>query len=240
MKKRKTDSRTLRGEIAFSLPIYWRMDGAAKSQDAPLVVCMHGQWMTEDFFALLIQKLFDLPFRFLLPRGPYPIPVPGKKTIGASWYSYDGNQERFLDELVRTEQAVLDVLHSVESAHGLRPRRRYMLGFSQGGYAGSYIALHRSDLFSRLVISGARVKEEALEEEIRVAGERGFRALICHGTRDKAVPIEAAERSRKALARGGVTSEVRTFNAAHSIGRSQVIAIREWLMEQEGLGSTES
>lgn len=225
----KDEKKTVRGEIPFTIPMRWRLDGDAADGAAPLVLCLHGQWMNEDLFALILQKLHELPFHFLTPRAPYPIPVPGKKKIGCSWYPYDGDQERFLAELAVTEAALVRLLGDVERRQNLRPAARIVLGFSQGGYTGGFLALRRSDLFHGLVVSGARVKSEVLAGEIAAAAKRGMRALICHGRRDKAVPPSAAERSERALARSGIETELRYFDSAHRIGKEQVAVIRDWL-----------
>lgn len=221
---------TIRGEMPVTLHMSWRLDGAARAPDAPLVLALHGMGMDEDSFALLLQKLFVLPCRFLLPRGPYPVEVRGeRRRIGAAWYAYDGDQERFLISMQRTESMLLELLRTVEGAQGLAPRRRYMLGFSQGGYCGSFVALRHPEVFAGTIVSGARVKTEALEAEIRAAGLRGFEALLCHGRRDAHVPLEAAERSRDGLGAGGIECELQTFDTGHSLGRAPVTAIETWL-----------
>jgi predicted esterase len=219
----------VRGRHAASIDIAWRLDGAADEPDAPLVLCLHGMGMDEDSFALLLQRLHARPWAFLTPRGPYPVEVRREARIGASWYAYDGDQERFRAELLRTEAIVLGLLRSVEDAQGLRPRARVLMGFSQGGYCGSWIALRNPDLFAGLIASGARVKTEFLQEEIRAAAPRGFRALLLHGSRDASVLPEAAERSRAELQAGGVATELRSFDAGHSLGRDQVAAMGDWL-----------
>lgn len=221
--------RTLRGEFPVRVKLPWRLDGAATDPGAPLVLCLHGQGMDEDSFALLLQKLFDRPLRFLLPRAPWPFEVRRERRIGWSWYPYDGDQTRFLVELARTEEMLLGLLRAVEDAHGLDPRRRFVLGFSQGGYLGGMLALRHLDLFHGLVVAGARVKTEALGDEIRAAAGRDFRALLLHGQRDTHVLPEAAERSREALDAAGVPVQLLTFDAGHALGRAQVDAIGRWL-----------
>ncbi len=230
--KERSEKRVIRGEIPFTIPMHWRLDGKGVKADSPLVLCLHGQWMTEDLFALLLQKLHSLPFRFLTPRAPYPAQFPGKKKIGASWYPYDGNQDRFLKELAITESAIIRLLLDVERDEDLRPSARLVLGFSQGGYTGSFVALRHSDLFDALIVSGARVKTEVLGDEIAAASERGMRVMICHGSKDKAVPPVAAERSAKELIAGGVETDLHYFDTAHTIGKRQVGAIREWLVKR--------
>jgi predicted esterase len=190
--------------------------------------------MDEDSFALLLQRLHELPFRFLTPRAPHPVEVRREERIGASWYSYDGDQERFRRELDRTEAFVLSLLDSVEAELALKPRHRVLLGFSQGGYCGSYIALRHPERFSGLIVSGARVKTEFLEDELPRAAAAGFAALLCHGERDTSVSPESAERSRDALASAGIDVRLETFDAGHSVGRLQVDAFARWLTEHGG------
>lgn len=217
---------TLRGEFPVEIHAAWRLDGAAPDSSAPLLLALHGMGMDEDFLASLLETLFDLPIHVLIPRAPH----------HASWYAYDGDQARFRQELLRTEAHLLAVLRHVENAQGLTPRARVLFGFSQGGYAGAFCALRHPELFRGLIVSGARVKHEFLEEAIAAAGQSGFAALLLHGRRDASVSPNAARTSREALAAGGVRVELRDFESGHSLGREQVAAMREWLESELGIG----
>ena len=226
----------VRGRQRSRPELHWRMDGAGGPAD-PLLVALHGYGMDEDFFAVLLQKLFGRPLSILIPRGPSPADMGLRVAHGASWYDYDGNQERFREELLRVEAELLALLSDVEAARGLAPRARYLLGFSQGGYCGAWVAVRNPHLFRGMIISGARVKTEFLVEEMPRAAAHGFRALLCQGRRDRSVSPEAAERSREALAAAGIDVELRTFEAGHSMGREQVAAIGEWLARDAGAGA---
>jgi phospholipase/carboxylesterase len=216
-----------RGTVRVALDLAWRLDGAIAAADAPLVLALHGQGMDEDAFAALLSGLFDLPCRFLVPRAPWPFDVRHENRIGWSWYPYDGDQQRFAADLAHTETMLLAMLHSVEQEHGLQPQRRILLGFSQGGYCGAVIALRHPELFSGLVVSGARVKTEILD--LGPAREAGMQVLLLHGLRDVAVLPEAAERGRDALRDAGIAVDLHSFDTGHTIGRRQVQVIRGWL-----------
>jgi predicted esterase len=228
MDAREAQSPVTRGELVGPPAVAWRLDGSSDPQ-APIVLCLHGMWMDEDFFAVLLQRLFDLPYRFLIPRAPIPVAPRGLGKHASSWYDYDGDQDRFRAELLRTEALLLGVLARVERERGLVPRARAMLGFSQGGYCGSFLAIRNPDVFRGMIVSGARVKTEILGAGMRAAAAAGFRVLLCHGERDPAVPREAATGSRDALAAAGVDVELRSFDAGHSLGKRQVAACGEWL-----------
>lgn len=209
----------------------YRLESGTDQRDAPLVLCLHGQGMNEDWFALLLQKLFSLPAHFLIPRAP--IPVVGEKS-GGSWYHYDGDQDRFLQELRRLEAELLDFLSGAQRAHHFEPRARILFGFSQGGYAAGYIALQHPEIFGGLIVSGARVKTEAVVSGTDSAasspsGAGRIKVLLCHGRRDRSVLPEAAERSHRELAEMGIEVTTETFGAGHVINRDQIAAIASWL-----------
>jgi predicted esterase len=199
--------------------------------DAPLVLALHGQGMDADALARLLRPLFSLPLRFLLPAAP----LQARERLGFSWYDYDGNQERFIAELQRTERLLLDFLAYTEAEHGWRPRSRVLFGFSQGGYCGAYVALRNVDVFGGLIVSGARVKVEVLGDPLERAARAGFQVLLCHGRRDRLVQPEAARSSRAALAAAGVRVTLRTFDAGHAIGPAQIRVVRSWLRRHCGL-----
>jgi predicted esterase len=211
----------------------WRLDGAGDAS-APLVLCLHGYGMDEDLFAALVQKLFTLPMLFLVPRAPQHVHGGLEAANGGSWYAYDGNQERFRRELERVEAELLDLLRDVEAEATLRPRSRWVVGFSQGGYCGSWLALRNPSTFSGLIVSGARVKTELLDAEMAAAAAQRFGVLLCHGEKDRSVTPEAAHRSRDALAAAGVDVQLKTFDVGHSLGRGQVDAMAEWLTRATG------
>src|ERR1700752_4660387 len=97
---------TIRGEFPLETSMSWRMDGAASSGDAPLVLALHGMGMDEDTFAALLGGPAALAIRVLVPRGPCPVEVRGEGRIGGRCYPYDGDQERFRRELIRTENVL--------------------------------------------------------------------------------------------------------------------------------------
>jgi len=221
---------TLRGMHAFKASLAWRLDGAAADPTAPLVLGLHGHTMDEDRFARMLRPLLVLPLRFLIPRAPFPVEVRGEKRIGASWYADDGDAERFAAALQRTEALLLGLLHDVEATHGLRPRARILLGYSQGGYCGAPCALRHPELFSGLIVSGARVKTEILTDALPAAASRGMRVLLVHGRNDDAVPFEFATRGHDALRDAGVQVQLHATDGGHLLDAAQLTAIETWLI----------
>ena len=220
----------LRGKHAFTAALEWRMDGAVADPTAPLVLALHGHTMDEDRFARMLRPLLELPLRFLIPRAPFPVEVRREKRIGASWYAYDGDAGRFAVELQRTEALLLGLLRDVEAQLALRPRRRILLGYSQGGYCGAPCALRHPELFSGLIVSGARVKTEILTDALPAAASHRMRVLLVHGRNDDSVPFEFATRGHDALRRAGVDVQLHATEGGHLLDAAQLAAIESWLV----------
>ena len=223
-----------------------RLISGTDDKTAPLVLGLHGMGMNEAIFARQIRPLFTLSAHFLLARGPISLgptdpeptnPEPTRsnptrsdsENIRASWYHYDGNQERFVAELVRVEEYIRRFLTEAERQHQLQPSARFLLGFSQGGYCGAVVALRNPDLFRGMIISGARVKTEILKEEITTAAKTGFAALLCHGRADTSVDPTASTRSRDGLIAGGIDVQHEEFDGGHRISQAQLTVIHDWL-----------
>ncbi|MEZ4648018.1 MAG: alpha/beta hydrolase-fold protein [Candidatus Eisenbacteria bacterium] len=196
----------------------------------PLVLCLHGWGMDGDWFARLTQGLFDVPALFVYPTAPKPV-TKDDGSAGWSWYDYDGDSASFVRELAALEVRLLEFLKQLESRYELEPTSRALVGFSQGGYGGSYIALRNPTVFRALAISGARIKDEALGPDLADAARSGFRVLACHGNRDPHVSKERARASIDALGAAGIDTRWEEFDAGHSLGRSQIRLIRDWLAE---------
>jgi phospholipase/carboxylesterase len=107
------------------------------------------------------------------------------------------------------------------------PKRRYLLGFSQGGYFAGYIGIKEAHRLAGLVIMGARVKSEVLGRELERA--RDLPVLLLHGKKDRAVPFASAVRSGEALTDAGLPTELRSYDCGHHVTPDQVRDVRDWL-----------
>ena len=167
--------RILHGEDAAPGRLRYRLelpDGSAPGGGFPFLLALHGRGESRDILAGRMAADHPLPYARLFPSGPIFVAggtgdPPGE---GFSWYDYDGDQARFLRALEEGEERLLDFVAFVARQHGLDPGRGALLGYSQGGYLGSFVALRNRTIFRGLVAVACRVKHEVLGE---CAGWRG-------------------------------------------------------------------
>jgi len=190
--------------------------------DGSLVVALHGQGMSPRTFRREVLPAVPEHATALLPQAPLPFEIrkDGRFRQGNSWYVYLGDTPEFLSSMGRAENWLRFVLEATLARGGLDADRVSLLGFSQGGYLAGYVGLRDPDRYRRLVVAGARLKHEVLEDDARAAAEiDGYRVLAVHGEQDEGVPLGPTRESVGHVAAWGVDVTLRTYATGHHVLR---------------------
>lgn len=176
------------------------------------MIALHGWGMRPRQFERWLQPGIEAGgLSWWLPRGILPCEVRSRK-IGFAWYVFDGDQE-ILREGMDDARSYLAGL--VEQARRtLDPSSVTLLGFSQGAYLGSYVALTRPDLFDRLVCCCGRPKSEFVED---LGGARGTKVLVQIGDQDESVKPELIAKGVDPMIEAGLDVSVRHYDAVHKL-----------------------
>jgi len=180
---------------------------------APLAIALHGWGMSEGHFLRWLRPGIDhLPdLGWWLPRGILPGQVKSKR-IGYGWYVYDGDQQALLASMNEARAYLVGLAEMARRR--LDPERITLVGFSQGGYLASYVALSRPDLFDRLAVCLARPKTEFIED---LEAARGVEVLVLTGARDSSVTPELIGRGVDPLRAAGLAVTVKSYDAEHRL-----------------------
>ncbi len=178
----------------------------------PLVIALHGWGMRARSFERWMGPGIEArPLSWWFPRGILPCEVRSRK-IGFSWYVFDGDQDALKQSMDEARSYLCGLVEQARQA--LDPSSITLLGFSQGAYLGSYVALSRPDLFDRLVCCCGRPKAEFIEE---LEGARGTKVLVQVGDRDESVTPELIQKGVDPLIAAGLDVDVRRYDAQHRV-----------------------
>jgi len=181
-------------------------------EGAPMVIALHGWGMTPRAFARWLAPAIGRPgLSWWLPQGILPCEV-GRRRIGFAWYVFDGDQVALRASMDEARAYLVRLADMARRA--LRPARIALLGFSQGAYLASYVALSRPDLFSALVCCCGRPKAEFIED---LAAARTLRVLVQRGEEDASLAPELIARGVAPLRAAGVPVEERAYSAQHRL-----------------------
>ena len=203
--------------------------GYRSDRTYPMLTALHGMGMTAEEFSDLLAPLQDLPVIFFIPQGAYPfeIRVGGQMRIGRAWYLYTGDETEFVQSMSVSGRHLRTLVDRVIAEYRVDPKRRALLGFSQGGYFAGYLGIRHASRIAGLAVMAARVKDEVLERELPRA--KHLSVLLTHGKKDRAVPYSAAEQSKAALEQAGLDVELRAYDCGHHVTQEQLLDVKAWL-----------
>ena len=200
------------------------------------VIWLHGLGADGSDFVPLVAELQlpdACPLRFVFPNAPMRAITINNGYVMPAWYdirSFGGDDED--DAGIRASERTLRALMQSEFDNGVSAERLVLAGFSQGGA----IALHTA---VRLEIRLAGVL--ALSTYLPLAESMATDAssataptpiLMCHGTHDDVVPLQAGERSCAVLRQLGYNVSWKTYPMQHEISPQEIADIRQWLIER--------
>ncbi len=134
------------------------------------------------------------------------------RKIGYAWYVFDGDQDALRASMDESRAYLVGLARQAQRE--LRPSSITLLGFSQGAYLGSYIALSHPELFDGLVACCGRPKSEFLDD---LTPARDLRVLVQTGAQDTAVKPELIEKGVAPLLAAGLDVTVRSYEAPHKL-----------------------
>ncbi len=179
---------------------------------APLVIALHGWGMSDrSFHRWLTPAIERGGLSWWIPRGILPCEVRQKK-IGYAWYVFDGDQDHLRASMDQSRAYLAGL--AATARRSLRPSSITLLGFSQGAYLGSYVALTRPDLFDKFVGCCGRPKAEFVED---LGAAANLQILIQTADRDDAVRPELIEKGVAPLREAGLRVMERSYDAVHKL-----------------------
>lgn len=216
------------------------------SEEAPVIVCLHGYGADCSDLALLGSELrLNGPARWLFPNGPLRL----TSFDGRAWFHID--EEALLR--AQTEGASIEL--SKAAPEGLDSAKTALLeflseakvrwenlilgGFSQGAMLSLETALTSADRPKGLfLLSGTLVDEPALRARAaRLSGQRFFQS---HGRQDPLLSYASAERLNAVLQEAGWKGGLFSFNGGHALPADALQALRQYLTDSiEDTGSKE-
>lgn len=192
------------------------------SEEAPVVVCMHGYGADmRDLAGLALQLELAAPARWVFPNGPLELDWGGR-----AWFpiaaerlaAYERGQGAFDLSAARPEglDAARDAVTALIAALEVPWDRLVLGGFSQGAMLTVELALAAPEPPRGVfLLSGNLVDAESLSA--RAGARQGLRFFQSHGTVDPILGYEGARRLHETLTAAGWQGEFLSFDGVHAI-----------------------
>lgn len=197
------------------------------------VIWLHGLGASGHDFPPVVPELGlpeDLPVRFVFPHAPARPVTINNGFVMPAWFdvaALDGKDRDEEGVLESTEHLRRLVAREVE--RGVAEERIAVGGFSQGGAIALHGGLrHPRRLAGIFGLSTWLIREPSLAEEAEAANAE-TPLLLCHGTHDPMVPIDAGRAARERLEADGRQVEWHEYPMEHQVCLEEIEAIGAWL-----------
>jgi predicted esterase len=235
MNNNKNDGILISGNSPFCIDVPYKLiETGQKGTKKPLIVYLHGfKDNIEAFGERCSQIIEKIDAYHLFIQGPYPLyERRSEKKVqdwNASWYLYDGDQGQFLTSLEKTAGFIDQVLEELKGY--VDNERLCLIGYSMGGYLAGYYTMTRSECVTDLIVAGARIKTEILNEDWDLISH--INILAIHGKRDKLVDYKPQRSEIKRLIDNGVNAEFKLIDQKHIFNDEFISLIYDWLNKND-------
>lgn len=234
MDNRTTENLLISGKAPFIIDVPFKLiETGEKCTKKPLILCLHGFNDNLISFENTCKPfLHKLNAYHLFLEAPYPLYNRSKEKKveewGRSWYLYDGRADQFIRSLEKTSQFIQDLIDQVNEQINID--RICMIGYSMGGYLAGYFAMTRPKYVDDLVVVGARIKTEVLNENWNLINH--LQILALHGMRDNIVDYKPQRSEIRRLEKKGINANFKLIDQKHIFNKVFINEIIDWLFEK--------
>ncbi|MET0988029.1 MAG: alpha/beta hydrolase [Steroidobacteraceae bacterium] len=202
------------------------------------VVWLHGLGADGSDFVPLVEELSlpeTCPLRFLFPNAPLrPITINNGYVMPA-WYdirSFGGDDDD--DAGIRASEGTVRALLQREIDSGIAADKIVLAGFSQGGAVALHTATRYGERLAGVLALSTYLPLARLLASEAPPASKATPILMCHGTHDDIVPVQAGERSCAFLRQLGYEVLWKTYDMQHEVALEELEDIHEWLLRRIG------
>ena len=167
---------------------------AAKNDDLPIIIALHGNGDTYDNFYKYTLKDFSIPARVILIEAPN------------RYWPYDSNQ------LKNYSLAIASLSKKMQEQYSAF-NKPMLLGFSGGGVMAYYSALNNCDAYSIIIPISGMLTSKFLPSDINMTSR--CKVLAFHGKSDSVVSYSGGEYAIKELKKYSDNVELISFDSGH-------------------------
>ncbi len=193
----------------------------------PTIVALHGWGANAHDLLGLAPILNGGEALVLSPQGPVVFAI-AQGVPGYGWFDLTRGGPPQPGEVKGAADAVESFLESAGQRYPIDPRKRVLLGFSQGGVIGYELALRDPSGYAGLAALSSWLPEEL------VAGNgspdlSNLPVFVTHGTEDPMIPVDRARESRERLTAMNALLTYREHEMQHEIRPEALRDLIGWL-----------
>ena len=157
----------------------------------PTILTLHGRGANAFDLLGLAPYLCGGRFMMICPQAPLATPL-GAETVGYAWYPMSNDGAPDVEAMLSSQKKLQAFLEQCSNTYPMDPKKRVVLGFSQGGVMAHSLALANPELFAGLAVLSSWLPKELLPRLNVPAAVQSLPTLVQHGTQDPMIEVARA------------------------------------------------
>lgn len=195
----------------------------------PTIIALHG-WGANALDLLGVAPyLCSGRFLVICPQGTVQTPL-GPNTVGYGWFPSSRGGPPDIPAILSARQQLQEFLAQLSNRYPIDPKKRVLLGFSQGGVMAYSLALSAPASFAGLVALSTWLPA-ALLAHLPDMANAPVATLIQHGSNDPLVGVERARQTVETLRNKRLPLTYREYDIGHEISSKSLSDLSHWLQD---------
>ena len=213
--------------INTSLSLQHIVRKSTLSQNAPLVIMMHGYGSDENDLFSFSSELPEERF-IISVRAPYPM-----QPYGNAWYAinFDEDQGKWNDNEQATESRdlIAKFIDEAIAEYPVDKNNVTLLGFSQGTILSYAVALTYPEKVKNIVALSGYINKDILPKDMDKKDYSHLDFYCSHGSVDQVIPVAWARQIAPFLNTLKIKHKYSEFPVGHGVAPQNFFEFKDWL-----------
>lgn len=213
-----------------ALPLYHIIQKSTLTENAPLLIMLHGYGSDENdlfsFASELPEELFIISV-----RAPYPM-----QPFGNAWYAinFDAEKGKWSDneQAIESRDLIAKFIDEAMSTYPVNPDNVSLLGFSQGCILSFAVALTYPEKVKNIIALSGYVNKAIIAENFIEKDYSNLDFYCSHGSVDQVIPVQWAQQTPPFLTDLHIKHTYSEFPVGHGVAPQNFYEFKEWLIKR--------
>lgn len=213
-----------------SLPLHHIIRESTLTENAPLLILMHGYGSDEnDLFSFAS----ELPEEFFIisVKAPYPM-----QPYGNAWYAINFDEEKGKwsdnEQAIQSRDIIARFIDEAIVNYPINKNNVSLLGFSQGCILSFAVALTYPEKVKNIVALSGYVNKDIIPEDFAKKDYSNLDFYCSHGSVDQVIPVQWAQQTPPFLNELNIKHTYSEFPVGHGVAPQNFYELKDWLSKK--------
>ncbi|MCB0449435.1 MAG: alpha/beta fold hydrolase [Confluentibacter sp.] len=211
-----------------SLSLYHIVRESALTENAPLIIMLHGYGSDENDLFSFASELPD-DFFIISVRAPYPM-----QPYGNAWYAinFDADQGKWNDneQAIQSCHLIAKFIDEAVATYPVNKQNVTLLGFSQGSILSYAVALTYPEKVKNIIALSGYVNKDILPADVQQKDYSNLEFYCSHGSLDQVIPVAWARQTSPFLNSLNIKHHYSEFPVGHGVAPQNFYEFKKWLV----------